>query len=114
MGYQTTIVINNDRLTDISNDVTFGASVVAAVNEVSLGRPVEMRRGYGVAIESHHADSHVLVQTGNCSGSMVGGYVHWSKAQWELSGVGSDEFKLELLRSAAEALGYNLHKKRTN
>jgi hypothetical protein len=110
MGYNTTVVINNDRLTDIINDRHFGAKMYAAIAEVALGEPTQIRGGYGTAVETHHADHHILVQVGNCSGSVVGARLNWMRLD-ELYGPDTEAAKEEFLRSLANELGFRIVRK---
>lgn len=118
MGYQSTIIINNDCLQDVRDDSEFGQKVSAAVGKLSL--PFEYRGGYNgevpirtggctgaYAIETHHADYHVVLALGNLGAVTLAAAAHPSR------GKAGDSKEVALLRQVADQLGYTLRKKPT-
>lgn len=116
MGYQATIIVNNDCLQDVRDDSEFGRKVAQAVGKLSL--PVEYRGGRGsevpihtggstgaYAIETHHADHYVVLAVGNL------GAVTLSPAAHPIKRNAEDSKEVALLRAAADQLGYTLRKK---
>jgi len=105
MGFNTTVIIRNDALHDIENDAEFGEKLAAAVSRVSLGEPVDISAGSSVnaatVIETHHADTHVLVSVGASYGRALPGSTFWKTS--------SDE---DHLRALAAELGFTVSKKR--
>jgi hypothetical protein len=75
MGFNTTVVILNDALDAIENDPDFGKNLVAAINKVLHGGPVDVSAGchYNAAtvIETHHADYNVIVSVGGNYGKVI-------------------------------------------
>ena len=83
MGYNTTVVVLNDALSDIANDPGFGARLAYAIKaegpDQSNRSPVTVPAYAGsrcfanaaVIVESHHADDRVLVRVGGDTGELV-------------------------------------------
>ena len=105
MGFNTTVVINNDAVGDIENDPSFGKKLATAIynfnsklivnNEVLAG---SSGRIAAMVIEQHHADGRVLV--------MVGGKTGWV----------ADDFNandMVVVKNVLDRLGYRLVKKRS-
>jgi len=76
MGYNTTVVILNDALSDIASDPEFGRRLADAINGLRAGTPenVAAHGKHGIhcnaaiVIESHHADYDVTVVVGGNRG----------------------------------------------
>jgi hypothetical protein len=83
MGFNTTVVVMNDALTDIEFDPDFGKNLAAAIRNIScFGGPINVATHStkcGVhcnpvsVIETHHADYDVLVRVGGNRGEVVKG-----------------------------------------
>lgn len=80
MGYNTTVVVMNDALSYIRDDPEFGARLADAVSRAIMGKPIDVAahaRSGGIhcnaatVIETHHADSDVLVRVGGNRGEVV-------------------------------------------
>lgn len=79
MGYNTTVVVLNDALSEIEQDPDFGKKLVRAIMQAGRGKPVDVSaRGThcihanaATVIESHHADYDVLVKVGGNTGIVV-------------------------------------------
>ena len=76
MGYNTTVVILNDALSEIATDPEFGRRLADAIKRLRAGDP-EIVAAYGkhsihgnaaIVIESHHADYDVTVVVGGNRG----------------------------------------------
>lgn len=102
MGWNTVIVIMNDRLSDIAKDPAFGKAVESACLQVSI--PRELRTdadGRFVAIAHSHADYPMLVLAGWNGGQLLG------------TGCGNPrelETQLSAVRSWANKHGYELRR----
>jgi hypothetical protein len=73
VGFDTTIIINNDMLSDIEKDTRFGAMVAHAIRALPGSNGPEPI-GYGAyAIESHHMDGITVVAVGGRKGQVLGG-----------------------------------------
>lgn len=74
MGFNTTIVVLNDRLSEIESDPEFGKKLVAAINAFSRSRPERMPyiTGQTQVIEVAHADSLQIVAVGGNTGRVIG------------------------------------------
>lgn len=71
MGFNTTLLILNDHLHCIEDDHDFGKKVADAVRAFRPGKQNDVCNG-ATLIETHHADSSVvLVMSGN-TGAVVG------------------------------------------
>ena len=113
MGYNTSMIIRNDALTDIERDPEFGKKVSRAVSDLTLPPPshrsahgVDVSAGSSVnaatVIESHHADSTSVVAFGqNRAIHLMTGYV-CSKGESE---------EVRILKELADKLGYHVRRK---
>ncbi len=76
MGWNTTIVLMNDALTDIKNDPKVGEAIHEAVLGLHRGGLRDISAGSScnamTAIEQHHADHLVAVAVGGNSGHILG------------------------------------------
>lgn len=105
MGFNTTVVVINDALTDIENDPDFGKNLVAAIIQADRfgGRVDVPARGHVNAahvVETHHADQTALVTVGGNLGIehlTVYGYRHNER-----------DIQVKLLTAFAEKLGFSL------
>ena len=75
MGWNTTVVVLNDALTDIRDDPEFGRKLYDACLEAVARKPVDVSAGChcnaATVIETHHADQMVLVRVGGNMGVVV-------------------------------------------
>jgi hypothetical protein len=118
MGFNTTVVVMNDALSDIANDPDFGKNLADAVSRSCLGDQVDVpaysyrRNGYdkgwtgvycnaATVIETHHADQTTLVAVGGNCGTNLGTF-------WP---YGEGTLEERMLRELADKLGYRLVKK---
>jgi len=91
MGFNTTVVILNDGLSDIAKDPTFGKRLADAINGVG-DKPIYIpgltMSPVAVVVESHHADYTTLVAIGgNCASVLYSrGYSihHTKEAKWDI------------------------------
>lgn len=84
MGYNTSVLILNDALNHIENDPLFGKKLADAIRFVSVDKPQkidlkhETDKGIFVfcdavtVIETHHADTNVVIAVGNNQGRVLG------------------------------------------
>jgi len=104
MGYNSTVVILNDVLSDLRNNPRFGEKLADAIAEQHMtGKPFDVQNGV-IVVEQHHADETAVVAVGGNCGTklgMVGGYTHHTP-----------EDKLRIVKSLANDLGFNLSKQR--
>ena len=105
MGYNTTVVVLNDALSDIENDPEFGRKLAAAVRKVSLGKPVDVSAGghcnAAIVLETHHADNQQLVLVGGNYGQLLPCNVRYH----------SETPEMDVLTTLATKMGYFLRKK---
>lgn len=121
MGFNTTIVVMNDRLNDIENDPEFGKNLTQAVNMFITEKYITERAGrpfYGVdvraggcvnaatVVETHHADDTSIVAVGGNMGEELG-VVYEGALPYE----SDEERNIRILRVLADHLGYHIHKK---
>lgn len=106
MGYNTSVIVMNDALSEIERDPDFGKKLSRACSAVfSPGRPRQNVSAMGhinaaTVIESHHADGmHLLAMGGNI------GYDLGRCGNWR------DDDPEALLRGLADKLGYRIVKK---
>lgn len=108
MGFRTVLILDNDMLSDWSNDPLLGRKIAMASdfgdNHLSRFNPRANVGGYGQVIENCHADCQTLMVIDSFSGNRIA-----------FSGFDREESTLErnikLLKAAADSLGYRLVKK---
>lgn len=124
MGFNSAIMLLNDRLHDIEHDTEFGAKVAKAVARHHMTRPYELTQfDYQCQVlGQQHADVTTVMAMGGNIGFVLGfgggrlynpenhdrsdPYPHFEtpKDGWD---------RLELLKQLADDLGYSLRKKAT-
>lgn len=126
MGFDTTIIINNDMLSEIERDQNFGKMVAEAIKALPASEgPVPIGNG-AYAIESHHMDGITVVAVGGRKGQILGGcaytanhqgIIHALAQKHELTLVDNNYLaelnkkpSLAELREWADTLGYRLVK----
>ena len=109
MGYRTVVVLSNDQASTWENDPKLGAKIAEAMNFASGTMNEDDKRnahfGYGRVVGCAHANWNTLAMLNNYGMTTLG---HGS---WR-SGKEHDAAMLELLKSAADRLGFTLTKKR--
>lgn len=104
MGYNTTLVVFNDALTDIEKDKDFGRKVSEAVQRVGK-KQVEISCGChitaAIVVESHTSEIFLPILVGGNSAQVVGTY-----------GVScsAEDPELDLLKQLAEKYGFCLRR----
>jgi hypothetical protein len=107
MGWNTTVLILNDALHEISHDPDFGKKLESGILRVGgRGEATDVCAGNHVnavrVIESHHADDTVVVKVGGNIGYVMGATYGGRESPL------NDEV---LLRVMADKLGFKLVKK---
>lgn len=107
MGFNTTVVVMNDALSDIQRDPDFGKNLAAAILKLGLSNePRDVHAGTHVnaatVIETHHADGVFGVLVGGNYGESLGRLLGY---RYDLSEL---ESKKALLRSLADRLGLKI------
>jgi hypothetical protein len=105
MGFNTTVVVLNDALHEISEDPKFGRKLAEAI--MLLGGPHKLHNDVSAGghcnaatvVETHHADELVAVAVGGNTASVLG------------YGGSYRATDLDVVRTLAGRLGYTLHKK---
>ncbi len=100
MGWNSTLVIANDYIHDISEDDQFGSKISKAISMVHHGEPVRIDGSRAVLVETHH-NSHIVPV-------MVGGN---NGIKMPCSPVKPEADPLDMLKAMADAMGYTLRKK---
>lgn len=108
MGFRTVVMLNNDRSHEWSKDPTLGEKIQRAMNYTGKGDDrfgafSSDVGGYGRVVECVHADLQTLVKLEHYSSFEPVARGHWYPDQ--------KDAKLELLKTAAEDMGYRLVKK---
>jgi hypothetical protein len=102
MGWNTSMIILNDAIGDISKDEEFGKKVHDAVlHSVIRGEDMNICNGARV-IETHHADASVLIAVGGNSATVLTSVMDFRHS--------SEETQVKLLKAFAEELGYRVVK----
>lgn len=107
MGFRTLVVLNNDFTGAWSKDPELGAMIASSMNH-AMGQPTEEARldnpSYGRVLACQHADVQMIGVVSNFSFQPLA-YSHW------YSGQKPDELAVQLLKDAADKMGYRLVKK---
>lgn len=108
MGYRTTVVLLNDHADTWENDPELGKKIAHGMNFAMGTMNEEDKReanlGYGRVVECAHADLNTLAVLSGYNLQPVGyGSLHRNTP--------AEDIALELLKSAADKLGFKLTKK---
>lgn len=104
MGINTTVLILNDYLHDIEKDEGFGFRLSGGIQAHNLGSKSDLYIGHGTKIiSSVHADYSSLLVVGENTGSRLAISKNYK--------IPESDVNLELLKQAADNLGYKLIKK---
>ena len=104
MGYRTTIILFNDQAGEWSADALLGKKISTAMSHATDRAPsLDASLGYGRVVECVHADQQSLAVL-ECYNFTRLASGHWHPGQK------TDAAHLELLKQAAEKLGYRLVK----
>jgi hypothetical protein len=106
MGFNSTVVVLNDALSQIERDPDFGKNLARAIMEVSRGKPVDVASVSGnsahcnvaTVIETHHADLYEVTAVGGNCGIRLG-YTYYHEGD-----------KIKMLRDLALQHHYRLVK----
>ena len=104
MGFRTVVMLDNDSAHQWSKDPDLGQKILHDMS--TLGINIQLASGlgrYGSVVECVHADTQTLVALEHYSSFTPLAYTAWWPGQ-----VNRD---LELIKQAADALGYRLVKK---
>lgn len=79
MGFNTTVMVLNDALSQIEQDPEFGQRLVAAILRVRPGKPLSVAAhgkhsihcNAALVIETHHASHEVKVAIGGNTGRVI-------------------------------------------
>ena len=107
MGNRTVVVLYNDQTREWESDPELGRKIMIGMNHVNdKGYESRADLHYGRVVECAHADTHTL---GVFEGYQFRPIMYDS---WYAVGREKGESpELRLVRKAADALGYTLHKK---
>ena len=108
MGFRTVVMLSNDWCTEWENDPKLGKKISEAMNYTHPTSPrhhLNPLGQYGRVVECVHADTQTLVR--------LDGYQNYDPLAYQLRSFGpsTDEDMLDLLKNAADKLGYRLVKK---
>lgn len=103
MGYNSVLVVLNDRLDEIERDPDFGKKVAQAIREMSyLENHTTYITGQTKVISMQHADTMVVIAAGNDTGQILG-YGHYSQSKDELIQNLEQDRKKRALRAKIDA-----------
>lgn len=106
MGYRTVVMLNNDWAHEWIKDPELGEKISIAMNRVNRDHPRSQALGqYGRVVECVHADTQTLARLDHYEGFEV------LSQTWRTFGPSTDEDMLDLIKEAADKLGYRLVKK---
>lgn len=109
MGWNSTVVVMHDALSDIAKDKNFGKKLADACQNAVIANRREKTFSVtaggavsaAIVIESHHADGAVMVLVGGNTGRQVFPEVY----------IPYDATDVKALKEMADSLGYRLEKK---
>ena len=108
MGFRTTVVLFNDQASTWGKDPELGKKIAYAMNfamgTMNREDKHEAELGYGRVVECAHADLNTLAMISGYDLKALG---HSSSHRNEAE----DKILMDLLKSAADKLGYKLTKK---
>lgn len=104
MGYQTIVVINNDRIHEAKDYPSLGTELYQAVSSSVVHGRAPFGRGIGEVWLSSHADQCSLLVLGSLQLKEITAVYNRSHDVEKL------ETQIMLLKLAAERLGYRLHR----
>lgn len=105
MGFRTVVILFNDQTSQWGNDPLLGKKIIEQSSRLSDTRQVDPGSiGYGRVVQCQHADTQTLAVLDNYQLTPLA-HSHWYSAQEKNAMVE------ELLRNAADKLGYRLVKK---
>lgn len=109
MGWQTTVIVNNDSLGTIQNDPDFTKKLVSAILQVRNDHQVSVNAYDGhcsingaTVIESHHISGNMIISAGGLGGLVLG---------FGGCDTNNEKNKEVILKNLAESMGYTLRKK---
>ena len=110
MGFNTTVIVLNDGLSEIANDATFGQRLKDAVANTFVQRgnvniPAGCHANSAAVIETHHADHTVLVAIGGNTGVRLASI-------YDRGRPNDHDSQVRLLEAFADSLGYKIKPKR--
>lgn len=107
MGYRTTVILYNDQSAEWKNDPELGRKIAHAMNfamSTKESTEPEASLGYGRVVQCAHADTQTIgILDSYYFRPLAHG--HWHHGQ------SVEDMKVELLKRAADELGYKLVKK---
>lgn len=105
MGFRTLVLLYNDQTGDWSNDPELGKKIMcASTSAMNRRQDPDSRLDYGQVVECCHADTQTLAVVDSYSFTPLG-YSNWHHNQQKR------DMQVELLKKAADELGYRLVKK---
>ena len=109
MGWQTTVIFNNDALGTIQDDPDFTKKLVSAILQVRNDHQTFVNAYDGccstngaTVIESHHISGNMIISAGGLGGQVLG---------YGGCDTNNEEHKEAILKHLAESMGYTLRKK---
>lgn len=107
MGFRTVVMLNNDHAHNWEKDPKLGDKIATAMNFANSKTNSHMARigDYGAVVQCVHADTQTL--------AVLDGYHSFNEiTERSTRGETSDAIMLQLLKEAADKLGYRLTSKR--
>jgi hypothetical protein len=107
MGFNSTVLILNDRLHEIAEDPEFGKRISDGITSLNYDPQKEYITGQTSVIETHHADNTAVIAVGGNHATVLG-YTYGTLSHHK------EEDQIEILKQLAEKYGYSLRKKPKN
>ena len=105
MGYRTVVMLSNDEAHKWKQDPELGRLIARAASVCGLNDGDSRVGNYGRVVECVHANIQTLAVLDGYENLNLQGRSHWRSDRSE------DEIALDLLKAAADKLGYKLVKK---
>jgi hypothetical protein len=108
MGFRTVVLLENDRASEWENDPTLGKKIVHASMFASARIEASDKASFvgGRVLECTHADTQTLAVLDSYNMDALA-HSNWQRGQT------AEDVAIQLLRQAADKLGYTLSKKPT-
>ena len=105
MGFRTVVMLSNDTAHEWENDPELGRKIARAMNHAGRSSELAEVDNYGRVVECAHADIRTLAVLDSHSSFTSLAYGNWSHKEKH------DEVMINLLKAAANELGFKLIKK---
>jgi len=105
MGFNTAVMLCNDELHTVAESKTFGKDLIEAVSEAyCYNKSVRVRCSNAIVLPSEHADVKRIIVVGGNDIQKSSLFLHMARSS-------EDALEMQILKAAADKMGYYLRKK---